>query len=303
MALNDSPAGRRNFGPRVDLMLLPDRVLPASTRTVIHGFYAIVGLVLARKNIAHSREYLRLVTGRPAGLVAAWRHYRSLIASLHRKLRVSAGEPLAFRIRNPESASDLDAINAARTPALFGTFHVGDSDLLGFMLAERYDRPLSMVRLRVGNSSDIDRLAARFSGKVRFIWVNRPDDTLLALKDAVLAGDSVALQCDRLEHSANAEPFRFLGARRLFPFSIYRLALIFNRPVLFAFSMPGADGEPGVIVTDAFRPDSSASREDNLATARRHFQRVLDTLETELRANPTQWFNFTPMNTAVSETL
>ena len=301
MALNDSPTGRRNFGPRVDLMLLPDRVLPASTRKVIHGFYAIVGLVLARKNIAHSREYLRLVTGRPPGIIGAWRHYRSLIASLHRKLRVSAGEPAGFRIRNPESMADFDAISAAREPALFGTFHVGDSDLLGFMLSERYDRPLSMVRLRVGNSSDIDRLAARFSGKVRFIWVNRPEDTLLALKDAVLAGDSVALQCDRLEHAANAEPFRFLGARRLFPFSIYRLALIFNRPVLFAFSMPDADGSPGVIVSDAFRPDPAATREDNLAEARRHFQRVLDTLESELRANPTQWFNFTPMNTAVSE--
>lgn len=301
MDLNDQPRRRRNFGPRLDLMLLPDRVLPASCRPAMHGIYAVVGLVLARKNIRHSREYLLAVTGRPAGIVAVWRHYWRLIASLHRKLRVAAGDRMEFRIRNPDSHGDFEALAASGEPAMFGTFHVGDSDLLGFMLAERYGRRIAMVRLRVGNSSDTDRLAGRFSGKVRFIWVNRPDEALLAMKTAVLAGESVALQCDRLEHASNAEPFRFLGARRLFPFSIYRLALIFGRPVMFAFAMPAENGDAGVIVSEVFRPDPTASREDNLAAARLHFQRVLDTLETELRANPEQWFNFTPLNTPVSE--
>lgn len=302
MGLKDKPVRQRNFGPRLDLMLLPDRVLPASTRTTVHGFYAIIGLVLAWKNIRHSREYLRLVTGRPAGILAAWRHYRSLIASLHRKLRVSVGEPVEFRILNPGSTGDFASFLATGEPAIFGTFHVGDSDLLGFMFAEQYGRRLAMVRLRVGNSPDTDRLSERFAGKIRFIWVNRPEEMLLSLKNAMLSGESVAMQCDRLEHASYAEAFRFLGARRMFPFSAYRLALIFGRPVIFAFSIPDEKGAPGVIVSEVFRPDPGLTRDDNLASARIHFQRVLDRLESELRANPEQWFNFTPMNRPVSET-
>ena len=302
MGLNDQNVARRNFGPRLDLMLLPDRVLPPRFRPAPDGFYAVVGGGRARQNNRHSRDYLRVATGRPAGIVAAWRHYRSLIASLHRKLRVAAGEPADFRILNPDAAADFLALAASGEPVFFGTFHVGDSDLLGFMLGEKLGRRVSMVRLRVGNSSDIDRLAGRFGDKVRLIWVNRPEDALLALKEAVMAGESVALQCDRPEHATRAEPFRFLGARRLFPFSIYHLALLFDRPVAFAFAMPEPDGAVGVTAGAVFRPDAGKSRDANLAAARAHFQGVLDVLEARLLADPMQWFNFTPLNTPVSET-
>lgn len=298
--MNATGPARRNFGPRLDLMLIPDRILPRAADGFLHGFYAVVGLVLARRNIRHSREYLKAITGRPATLRDVWRHYSRLIECLHRKLRAGAGEKPDVRVLRTPGVERFEAMARSDEPALFGTFHVGDSDLIGFALSESYSRRVAMVRLRVGNSSDMDRLARGFDGAVRFIWVNRPDDFLLALKDALTSGESVALQCDRPEHTTRLEPFPFLGARRLFPFSIYHLAVLFGHPVVMSFATT-RKGVTSVNVSDVFRPDASLSREENLAVARAHFAGVLASLESELRRDPTRWFNFTPLNPAVPE--
>ena len=60
-------------------------------------------------------------------------------------------------------------------PLLFGTFHLGHSDLLGFWLTD-FDRSIRMVRVRAGNSDDLKWLHRRYSGKVDFIWANDPAD-------------------------------------------------------------------------------------------------------------------------------
>jgi len=52
-------------------------------------------------------------------------------------------------------------------------------------------------------------------------------------------GESLALKCDRLEFSSRVEPFHFLGGLRLFPFTIYHLAILFDRPVVFCTAVAG----------------------------------------------------------------
>jgi predicted LPLAT superfamily acyltransferase len=135
---------------------------------------------------------------------------------------------------------------------------------------------------------------------VSFLWINEPAELLFGLKGALEAGDSVALKCDRPEHSARTEPFYFLGARRLFPFTIYHLALLFDRPVVFCTAVPesGRDGVR-VFASPVFLPDPAADRPANLARARRHFQAALGQLEGLVRQHPFLWFNFTPLNPAV----
>jgi predicted LPLAT superfamily acyltransferase len=135
---------------------------------------------------------------------------------------------------------------------------------------------------------------------VTFIWVNEPENLLFALKDAIAAGGSVALKCDRLEFSAKNEAFEFLGARRLFPFTIYHLALIFQRPVVLCVGLPARPGLSIVHSSPLFRPVPSAGRAVNLAQARAHFQEFLTRLEGFLRDDPLLWFNFTPLNPPAS---
>ena len=201
----------------------------------------------------------------------------------------------------PNNAAGFEALVASGEPALFGTFHFGHSDLLGFLLAEK-GRKIALIRLKVGNSRDTELLGARFREGVSFLWVNDPANLLFELKGALEAGQSLAMKCDRLEFSARAEPFAFLGARRLFPFTIYHLAVLFSRPVVFCVAVPSS--APDVLHVHAspvFRPDPQLSRAENLSRAQAHFQDVLTALEQLVRQQPLLWFNFLPMNPAVAD--
>lgn len=209
------------------------------------------------------------------------------------RLRVARGLP--HRGDLAPDASGFHQLLATGEPALLGTFHVGHSDLTGFLLGRQEHRRVFMVRQRVANSRDTEVLGAEFAAWVTFIWVNEAENLLFALKDAIAAHGSVALKCDRLEFSAKTEAFDFLGARRLFPFTIYHLALIFGRPVVLTVGLPAGPGHSTVHSSPLFVPDA-AGKAANLLRARAHFQEFLTRVEGMLRAEPELWFNFLPLN-------
>jgi len=257
-----------------------------------------VGLAFMPVQRAHSRAYLAVVLGRPPRLVELWRHFFAFTDSLMMLLRAGRGVPVSC-VLEPENGAAFEALLASDRPAIFGTFHFGSSDLLGYLLGER-GRQVSILRQRVGNSADTRLLGARFGRQVSFLWINDPGRLLFDLKAALEAGDSLALKCDRLEFSARSEPFQFLGARRLFPFTIYHLALLFDRPVVFCTAVPDATTETlRVVASPIFNPSAELDREANTQAARQHFQAVLTRLEDSVRQHPFLWFNFLPLNQEV----
>lgn len=242
---------------------------------------------------AHSLAFLSMAIGRPARWRDVRRHFSTFLDFLFLRLRIASGAPAKCTL-DFEHADVFDALMRSGEPALFGTFHFGHSDLLGFLLARR-GRRVAMVRLRVSNSGDTERLEQRFRNEVKFIWVNDPDNLLFAMRDAIERGDSLAMQCDRL-FSSRTEGFEFFGARRLFPFAIYHLAILFERPVMFCIGLPDGTGGTRVLASPLFRADAALSRGENLTRAREHFQGVLNRLEALVRQHPYHWFNFIPMN-------
>lgn len=284
----------RNPGPAWGFRFL--QAIQFIPRTVLQPFLMLGtwgALALMPVQRAHSRRFLSRVLDRPARLRDVWRHFFSYLDFLLLRMRIAGGTPPRCRLE-PENSVDFEALMASGEPALFGTFHFGHSDLLGFFLSER-GRRVAMIRLRMANSADTAMLQRQFGGAVSFIWVNEPDNLLFALKAAIERGESLALQCDRL-YAARAELFRFLGAERLFPFTIYHLAVLFQRPVMFCVGLPESDGATRVCPFPLFRANPAAAREVNLQRAREHFQAVLDWLETMVRQHPMLWFNFVPLN-------
>jgi predicted LPLAT superfamily acyltransferase len=258
-----------------------------------------VGFAFLPAQRAHSRAYLSVVLGRTPGLLERWRHFFAFAEFLMLKLRAGRGSTVRC-VLAPQHEAEFETLVRSGRPALFGAFHFGGSDLLGYLLGER-GRRVSIIRLRVGNSGDTERLGQRFAGQVSFLWINDPAHLLFDLKAAIEAGESLALKCDRLAFSAKTEPFHFLGARRLFPFTIYHLALLFDRPVVFCTAVPGANpDELIVLASPVFTPDPAATREANTQAARHHFQAVLVQLEELVRRHPLLWFNFLPLNPEVS---
>lgn len=254
-----------------------------------------VGLAFMPAQRAHSHEYLAVVFGRPARLIEVWRHFLALAESLVFSLRAGSGEPVHCEMEQT-NAADFEALLGSHQPALYGSFHFGGSDMLGYLLGER-GLQITIIRLQVGNSADTRLLGERFAEHVRFLWINDASRLLFDLKESLDSGSSLALKCDRLEFSAKVEPFQFLGKARLFPFTIYHLSILFGRPVVFCIAVSEGDGLAlRVLSSPVFRPDPAADREANTSAARLHFQAVLAHLESMVRAHPYLWFNFLPLN-------
>jgi predicted LPLAT superfamily acyltransferase len=293
-SMGASAAATRNPGPRWGYAFMRgvQACLPRPVYRLLLGVGAWVAWLVMPTRRRHSRDYLRTVLARAPRWREEWRHFFAFAEFL--VLRLSAARGHEFTTCRGEA--EFTALMASGEPALMGTFHFGHSDMVGFLLG-RYRRTLNMVRLRVGNSSDLRALERQFGEWVRFIWVNEPSELLFALKDSLQGDALVGLQCDRPEHSAKLEPFEFLGARRLFPFTIYHLAVLFDRPVIFSLAVPQDDGRGTMIHHGAlFRPLPQLKRAVNLERARAHFQAELRSLEQELRARPWLWFNFQPLN-------
>jgi predicted LPLAT superfamily acyltransferase len=288
----------RNPGPSWGFAFLQnaERLLPWP---VFRGLLAIgsaAAVACMPEQRRHSRAFLAAALGRRPSPADVWRHFQSCAEFVVLKLRVARGVPHRGSF-DPAFSGDFEPLVSSGRPALFGTFHFGRSDLLGYLLGRRFDRKVFMIRLQMENSADSAQLGRLFGDRIAFIWVNRRENLLFALKEAVASGGSLAMQCDRLEFAAKAEPFEFLGARRLFPFTIYHLALLFHRPVIFCIGLPGAGRDETVLHSSAaFEPDPGIGRDENLRRARAHFQAVLAHLERQVRQNPWLWFNFLPLN-------
>jgi predicted LPLAT superfamily acyltransferase len=295
MAVKAGASVPRNPGPSWGYRALCalDRGLPGFIFGPVSAAGTWVAVAAMPVQRAHSRAYLRVVLGREPRRREVFRHFHAVCEALILRLRVSQGRRHTCVLE--PGAGDFAAWLAAERPILLGTFHIGNSDLTGFLLAGQEGRRVTIVRLRVGNSHDTEALAARFGDLLRFVWVNDPGELLFALKQAGQSPDALALQCDRPDHSARSERFDFLGAPRMFPFTIYHLALIFDRPVILSFGAPHGEGQSMVYASPAFEPIRGERRDDALRRARGHFQAFLRRVEAHLRAHPYQWLNFLPL--------
>lgn len=286
----------RNPGPSWGYRFLRacDRVLPELIFRPLRGIGTAIAVVCMPEQRRHSRAYLALVLRRQPRWLDVWKHFFAFEEALMVKLRVINGRP--HRTVYGPGAEDFRSWLEGGGPVLLGTCHVGVSDLLGCEISAHGSQQVYVLRQRVGNSHDIEKLAERFGGRLHFVWVNEPEEMIFALKEAASAPAAIAMQCDRIEFAARTEEFEFLGARRRFPFTIYHLALIFERPVIFSVGLPEDAGLAVLHGSPRFEPRPDEPRAEALARARIHFQAFLRQLEALLLEHPYQWFNFTPLN-------
>ena len=291
----------RNPGPLwgYDLLWSFDHLLPRSVLSAVLGAGCWVAVVVLARQRRDSRAYLTAIFGRPARLREIWRHFLTYVEMMMVRIRAAEGGAHEAMLQNNDGA--FHRLMKSRRPALLGTCHFGNSDLLGFLLA-KFRHPVHMIRLRVGNSRDTHRLADRFGQWVRYLWVNQSEHLLFALKEAAQSGGSLVMMCDRIEYSSKVETFQFLGAQRQMPFTIYHLALMFRMPVALCLSVPGRNGNSEIHVSTVFEPDG-VNKEANLARARAHFQAFLSQLDALLAVNPYLWFNALPRAATLDATV
>lgn len=291
----------RNPGPSWGYQFLrsADRWFPECLFRPARALGTLIAMAGMPRQRKHSSDYLACILGRRPTWRDVFRHFFTFEESLMLKLRVTNGRQ--HRTLYAPGADDFRHWLEHGGPALLGTFHIGVSDLLGCQISDYADRHIYVVRQRVGNSHDTDKLAEHFGDRLHFVWINNPDEMLFALKEAAATPAAIALQCDRAEFSSRTETFEFLGARRRFPFTLYHLALIFDRPVLLAIGLMESPTVARLHASPKFERLPGEPREAALARARAHFQAFLTQTEQLLREHPYQWFNFTPLNPPIAD--
>ena len=282
---------KRNAGPRWGYATLSffDQIFPRFLGTFILKIGTWVALPLLPEARKSSRAYLALLFGRAPTWVEVWRHYFTFSSFLMDRLRMARGEVLPFAI---DETSEQRLSSTCSAPALYGTFHVGYSDLMGFRLRD-YKSDIHMIRLRVGNSGEMEKLQKSFQEDVKIIWINQKEELIFAIKDCLAQGKSLAMQCDRVEYASKVKTFSFLGKEMRFPFTIYHLAHIFKVPVIFCFAIKKkCDGKVHIFSSEVYTPTQDKEE------AEVHFKGVLSLLQTLLQEHPYQWFNFEPLSIA-----
>ncbi|MCD8481663.1 MAG: hypothetical protein LR015_02665 [Verrucomicrobia bacterium] len=253
-----------------------------------------MGWALMPKARNHQQNYWIALTGKEPTLTEQWRHFIEFAGNLMQKLVLDRTNKPRFIYAANSSESDFEQVSQNPGGVLFGTFHIAESDLMGSMLCT-LGRQIRMIRLQVGNSLDTEILERSFHGMVQFVYVNRPEEMLFAIKEALEQGHGVAMQCDRYEFGSKLERFEFLGENRYFPFTIYHLSALFRAPVCFSFALRRRkDGTIPAWIPPVFYP--VGSRKEVLTAGKTHFQDVLFKVEAILREDPTVWFNFQPLN-------
>ncbi|OAM89227.1 hypothetical protein OH491_13260 [Termitidicoccus mucosus] len=287
---------RRNPGPSWGYRFLraADRVLPERIYKPLRALGTLIAMTRMPAERRHSREYLSIVLGRRPAWREVFRHFFAFEEMLMDRLRVAGGRD--YRTTFGPDTADFKAWLEHGGRVLIGSFHVGASDLQGCQIGGYEHLAVRIVRQRVGNSHDTDKLAERFGERLKFIWINEPQEALYALKVAADSSAAIVMHCDRVEFSARTAAFEFLGARRLFPVTIYNLALIFNRPVILAVGMPSGPAAAVLHASPRFDPVEGEPRAAAMRRAHAHFQAFLGRLEALLHSDPWQWFNFIPLN-------
>ncbi|MGE9290440.1 MAG: hypothetical protein ACQKBT_05600 [Puniceicoccales bacterium] len=298
MAISSTTTPERNPGPvgGYRLILFFRRWLPYPIFRLIVFIGTWIALATLKSQREGSRAYLTLVLGRPPTLREVYRHFLHFADTLICVLRTAEGHPHPIRWA-PGEGEAFEAVLQQQRSVLFGTFHLGDSDLLGYHLSN-FSVRVSMVRIRVENSTDTELAQKQFGQSLRFIWVDDPQNISFAVKSALEAGESLAMKCDRIEGARKVESFQFLGHQATFPFTIYHFSRLFERPVLFAFGVPDGDGGTFSYAADPFLPDPTESKSRHLARSRDHFQEVLKIVEGLIRQQPYIWHNFQPQEEA-----
>lgn len=282
---------QRNPGPNwgYAFMYFVNRVMPWPVMCILLRVGAFVAMCFMRDQRRYSRRFLCLALGREASWLDSWKHFTEFAKFLVRRFDVAGGTELGFEPYDG-SKERIKSLTSNNQQAMHGTFHFGNSDLMGFWLSD-FDVSIRMVRYQVDNSSDLKWLKERYGDTVGFLWVNKPENLLFTLKNAVQEGHSIALKCDRVEHSSKLEVFDFMGEKRWFPFTIYYLAVLFDLPVLFSFGVPSAQHRTGVYSSSVYYP-KGANKREKLESARAHFRETLILLEGLVKSDPYQWFNF-----------
>jgi predicted LPLAT superfamily acyltransferase len=227
-----------------------------------------------------SRDMLRRATGRPAGLIDALRHIATFAEVIYERVFLLAGRFDGFEI-------DLHGLDLLKSVLAEGSFEV-------LRMVARHApvrvRPL-MYRANAGMATRLlEALDPALAAAI--IDIGRPE-SMLAVRDALAAGEMVGMLADRAAGGGKRVCVEFLGAPARFPAGPFIALAGLGAPALLFYA----------IRTGSRRYEVRFARfADRIVLPRAGRAEALcgwvgtyaDRLAAECRRHPYNWFNFYP---------
>lgn len=247
----------------------------------------------ASPDVAATMDYHRRVFGGVPWWKRRWlvfKHYFSFGRALIDRTAILAGQTQHFSFTF-DGEQLVREVLAEGHGVLLLTAHLGNWEAAGQLIARLnvpvnvtgFDNETTQMRDLLNRSSDV---------KFRLIpLTGSPTDTI-PLVAALRRGEIVAMLGDRVYGSASF-PLSFLGGTASFPVGGYVLAAIAGAPIIHVFSLREPGGHYHFFAFPAERPQMPPrlQRDAYLSDCAARFAA---NLETVLRRDPLQWYNFYP---------
>jgi predicted LPLAT superfamily acyltransferase len=248
----------------------------------------------ASPDVAATMDFHRRIFGEVPWWKRRWlvfRHFLSFGRALIDRLAVLGGDTKHFSC-NLDGERHFDNALAEGKGLLLLTAHVGNWEAAGQLLSRFNDVPINVTGLD-NESAEIRSLLNNASRqKFRLIpLTGSPTDTL-PLVAALRRGEIVAMLGDRAYGSPSAR-VPFFGGTAPFPVGVYVMAAIAGAPLMHVFSLREPGGHYHFFRFPPQRPKMPSHHERD-AYLRDCAARFAADLESVVRRDPFQWYNFYP---------
>jgi predicted LPLAT superfamily acyltransferase len=178
-------------------------------------------------------------------------------------VKTHRAESFTYQFENEQALVEL---SQNQQPAILLSAHVGNWENAGFLLRKRITNKINVLVLDA-ELEKIKSLVEETGGYgYQFIPIKNDLSHLI----------------DRYMDNTKTITHDFLGHPAKFPIGVFELACKLKVPVTFVYAIKQTDTHYGLSATTPMLPQS----------ANELFFAYLRTLESKVKANPTQWFNF-----------
>jgi predicted LPLAT superfamily acyltransferase len=249
-------------------------------------------LVLRGPERRASIDYLGRVLGRPTRWRDGARHIHTFASTILDRVFLLSGQLQQFEF----TISGLDDVHAQldkqQGVLLFGS-HLGSFEVMRVLARQRPDYVIRVV-LDKGHNPAMTQLLDALDPAIAANVIDAGQDgpsLMLAIQQALSAGQLVALLVDRVQAGDAAQPVSFLGAQALFPRAPWLIASVLRVPVVLAFGLYRG-GNRYDLAFESFSDGLDVPRSERQRALAALIQRYATRLEHYARLAPYNWFNF-----------
>lgn len=248
----------------------------------------------ASPDVPATMDYHRRVFGPQPWWKRRWlvfKHFFAFGQALIDRTAILAGQTKGFSFAF-DGEQNLRAAAAEGKGVLLLTAHVGNWEVAGQLLS-RIDVPVNVTGFD-NEAPEIRALLTRAQAKQKFqmIPITGSATDAIPLVAALRRGEIVAMLGDRPYGSPTAK-VPFLGGTAAFPVGAYVLAAIAGSPLVEVFSLRERGGHYQFYGFPALRPHHPPHHQRD-AHLRQCVAQFATNLESVVRRDPLQWYNFFP---------